>query len=76
MMKLGPKNIELFFVAGLVLLTVIEFLLLSAGIISNQLLLTLLNMTILMVVGGEIIICIILLRIYDKLADISAKKLR
>ncbi|MFH1432169.1 MAG: hypothetical protein ABIG84_03045 [archaeon] len=76
MMKLGPKNIELFFVAGLVLLTVIEFLLLSAGIISNQLLLTLLNMSIIMVVGGEIIICIILLRIYDKLADISAKKLR
>ncbi len=75
-MKLGPKNIELFFVAALILITVIEFMLLSAGIVSEQLLPTLMTMSILMVVGGQILICIILLRIYDKVAVISAKKLR
>lgn len=73
-MKLGPKNIELFFVAVLAILTVVEFLLLSAGIISQQLILTLLNMVMLMVVGGEILICILLLRIYDKIAIISERK--
>ncbi len=73
-MKLGSKNIELFFVATLAILTVVEFLLLSAGIISQQLILTLLNMTMLMVVGGEILICILLLRIYDKIAIISERK--
>ena len=74
-MKLGPKNIELFFVAVLILITVIEFMLLSAGIVSQQLLGTLEVMSILMVVGGQILVCIILLRIYDKVAIISAKKL-
>jgi len=73
-MKLGPKNIELFFVAVLAIITVVEFLLLSAGIISQQLILTLLNMTMLMVVGGEILICILLLRIYDKITMISERK--
>lgn len=72
-MKLGAKNLELFFVAALVLITIIEFLLLSAGIASQQLMLTLLNMSILMVVGGQILVCIILLRIYDRLVSMSSK---
>ncbi len=73
-MKLGPKNIELFFVAALVLITIVEFLLLSAGIRSQQLIFTLLNMIMLMVVAGEILICILLLRIYDRVAIISERK--
>ncbi len=67
------KNKKLFY-AALTILTVFEFLLLYAGIISQQLIFSLLNMTILMVVGGEILICILLLRIYDKIATISESK--
>ena len=66
-------NKKLFF-AVLAILTVVEFLLLYAGIISQQLIFTLLNMTILMVVGGEIIICILILRIYDKIVTIQKVK--
>ncbi len=66
-------NKKLFF-AVLAILTVVEFLLLYAGIISQQIIFTLLNMTILMVVGGEIIICILILRIYDKIATIQKGK--
>ena len=66
-------NKKLFF-AVLAILTVVEFLFLYAGIISQQLIFTLLNMTILMVVGGEIIICILILRIYDKIVTIQKVK--
>lgn len=73
-MKLGPKNLELFFIAALFMLTIVEFMLLSAGVLSRQLIGSLQIMSVLMVVGGEIVICIILLRIYVKLEAHSAKK--
>lgn len=56
------------------MLTIIEFMLLSAGILSGQLIGSLQIMSVLMVVGGEIIICIILLRIYARIDSIQAKK--
>lgn len=73
-MKLGPKNLELFFIAALFMLTIVEFMLLSAGVLSRQLIGSLQIMSVLMVVGGEIIICIILLRIYARIDSIPAKK--
>jgi len=73
-MKLGTKNLELFFIVALFMLTIVEFLLLSAGIMSQQLVGSLQIMSVLMVVGGEIIICIILLRIYARIDVNSAKK--
>ncbi len=56
------------------MLTVVEFMLLSAGVLSGQLIGSLQIMSVLMVVGGEIIICIILLRIYARLDSFPAKK--
>ena len=64
-MKLGPKNIEGFFIIGLVLITIIEFLVFAGGIQAETHQTTLLLMTMFMVVAGELIISILLLRIYD-----------
>ena len=64
-MKMGPKNLEWVLVAGLILVTLIEFLLLSGGVAANTLQTTLINVILLMVFGGQLIIAIILLRMYD-----------
>ncbi|MCK5473999.1 MAG: hypothetical protein KAI53_01215 [Candidatus Aenigmarchaeota archaeon] len=64
-MKLGPKNVEWLFVITLVLLAVSQFMVMTGGMITNTFQMTLMNMLLLMIFGGQLIVGIILLRIYD-----------
>ncbi|MCK4551034.1 MAG: hypothetical protein KAT91_03695 [Candidatus Aenigmarchaeota archaeon] len=66
-MKLGPKNVEWIFVMTLVLLAVSQFMVMTGGMITNTFQMTLMNMLLLMIFGGQLIVGIILLRIYDKM---------
>ncbi|NOR85179.1 hypothetical protein GQ473_03600 [archaeon] len=64
-MKLGPKHLEWIFVVILVILAVSQFIILTGGIMTNSFQLTLMNMFLLMIFGGQLVVGIILLRIYD-----------
>ncbi len=66
-MKLGPKNVEWIFVMTLVLLAVSQFMVMTGGMITNTFQMTLMNMLLLMIFGGQLITGIILLRIYDRM---------
>lgn len=66
-MRLGSKNIEWFFVVGLVMITIAEYLMFSAGMTNNNAGTTLTNMILLMIVAGEFLLAILLIRIYQKL---------
>ena len=66
-MKLGPKNVEWIFVMTLVLLAVSQFMVMTGGMITNTFQMTLMNMLLLMIFGGQLIVGIILLRIYDRM---------
>ncbi len=66
-MKLGPKNVEWVFVMTLVLLAVSQFMVMTGGMITNTFQMTLMNMLLLMIFGGQLIVGIILLRIYDRM---------
>ena len=67
-MKLGPKNIEWVIVLGLIIVTIIEFLLLAGGFAGNSIQTTMINVILLMIFAGQLIIAIILLRMYDIMA--------
>ena len=73
-MKLGAKNLEWVIVTGLILVTIIEFLLLAGGFAGNTIQATLVNVLLLMVFAGQLIIAIILLRVYDVMATKPEKK--
>lgn len=70
-MKLGAKNIEWFFIAALIIITITEFIMFLGGMLSNTVQTTMIIMTILMLFAGQIITSIILLRIYDKLSEVK-----
>lgn len=72
-MKLGPKNMEWIFVVMLVILAVSQFIIMAGGMMTNSFQLTLMNMFLLMIFGGQLVVGIILLRIYD--AMLGGKKL-
>ena len=72
-MKLGPRHLEWIFVVILVILAVSQFAIMTGGMITNTFQLTLMNMFLLMIFGGQLVVGIILLRIYD--AMIGGKKL-
>lgn len=73
-MKLGPKNLEWLFIAALVLITITEFLMFGGGMLSSTSQTTLMVMVLLMIFAGQIIISIILLRIYDKIVEVADSK--
>ena len=71
-MKLGPKHLEWMFVVILLILAVSQFVIMTGGIMTSSFQLTLMNMFLLMIFGGQLVVGIILLRIYD--AMIGGKK--
>ena len=64
-MKLGPKHMEWIFVVMLVILAVSQFVIMAGGMMTSSFQLTLMNMFLLMIFGGQLVVGIILLRIYD-----------
>ena len=66
-MELGSRNVEWFFVAGLVILAIAEYLMFSGGMTANDAGTTLTNMLLLLIVAGEFLLGILLIRIYQKL---------
>ncbi len=66
-MKLKPDLLEWFFVLGLVLITIMEYLLVAGGLSSARPEASLTNIILLLVVAGELVIGILLVRIYAKM---------
>ena len=69
-MKLGSKNIEWILVAVLIVSTLAAFLLLSAAMMEPAPQATTTNLFLILIFGGEMLVGIILLRIYDKISSI------
>ncbi|MCK4968715.1 MAG: hypothetical protein KAS12_06680 [Candidatus Aenigmarchaeota archaeon] len=72
-MKLGSKNIEWLFVVILIILAISQFLIMTGGIMTSSFQFTLMNMFLLMIFGGQLVVGILLLRIYD--AILANKKM-
>lgn len=72
-MKLGAKNLEWLFVTALILITITVFIMFGGGMLSSTPQTTLMVMSLFMVFAGEVMISIILLRIYDKIVDATSK---
>jgi hypothetical protein len=66
-MKLGTRNIEWFFIAGLAMITIAEYLIFSGGMVNNNAGTALTNMLLLMIVAGELLLGILMIKIYQKL---------
>ncbi len=69
-MRAHPKNIELILTAAIITVTVVAFVVIMGGTISNTPQTTLMNLSLLMIFGAMLLISIILLQIYDKLIEI------
>ena len=69
-MKSNPKNMELILTASIITVTIVAFVVILAGTLSNTPETTLMNLSLLMIFGAILLICIILLKIYDKLIEI------
>jgi|GEM_PF-1708821 len=70
-MKSSPKNMELILTAAIITVTIVAFVVLLAGTLSNTPQTTLINLSLLMIFGAMLLISIILLQIYDKLIGIN-----
>lgn len=70
-MKSSPKNMELLLTASIITVTIIAFVVILAGTLSNTPQTTLINLSLLMIFGAMLLISIILLQIYDKLMGVQ-----
>lgn len=62
---------ELVIIAAIITVTIVAFVLILAGTLSNTPQTTLINVSLLMVFGGVLLLSIICLQIYDKLIEIN-----
>ncbi len=70
-MKSSPKNMELILTASIITVTIVAFVVILAGTLSNTPQTTLINLSLLMIFGAMLLISIILLQIYDKLMGVQ-----
>ncbi|MBU4245802.1 MAG: hypothetical protein ABIF85_00880 [Nanoarchaeota archaeon] len=70
-MRSDPKHMELVLIAAIITVTIVTFVLILAGTLSNTPQTTLINVSLLMIFGGLLLLSIISLQIYDKLIEIN-----
>lgn len=68
-MKLGLRNIEWILISIMVVSTLAVYLFISAAMLDAPAQTTATNLFLIMIFGGQILMCIILLRIYDKISS-------
>ena len=69
-MKLGTEILEQFLIVTLAILTIIVFLIMAGAMLNeSQLLTSLTNMLLILVVGAQCLSAIILMRIYERLGS-------
>ena len=69
-MKLGPRNVEWILVVILIVSTLAVFLFMSAAMMEPAPQTTMVSLFLIMIFGGEMLIGIILLRIYDRISSV------